>query len=338
MAVLARAESGDLAGARAALLRAATLAGTPKGVEAGPQADGRTPPLLRVAQFHLRRLEGLADDPEELEAFIDVLAWRLDADPPADAPDRNLILLLTRGQWAFAAARYDDGRRDLQLALDLATTHRRDRIVLQAMSTLAGVPALVGDAAAADRYVTETLSLIEGRGWATHPALANLYTAGAWAASLMLEPQRAEQMLDRAFEALRGSVDPEYAAYAHMVEATLVAERAGDPATAMALLARLAQGSAAVQVTPGLRPVAAMSRVRIMLKRGDLRGAEAAIADFRRWFPGTADPLIAGAQLDAARGLWEECLAALRPIGERALPVVTPVYQVVLPLLESVAE
>jgi LuxR family maltose regulon positive regulatory protein len=294
--------------------------------------------LLRVAQFHVRRLEGWADDPELPEAFADVLAWQLEGAASPDALDRNLLLLVTRGQWAFAAGRYDDSWRDLQLALDLASTHRRDRIVLQAMSTLAGVPTLVGNAAGADRYVTDALSLIEGRGWATHPAVANLYTAGAWAASLMLEPQRAEQMMVRAVEALRGNVDPEYAAYAGMVEAMLVAERPGDPAAAMALLARFARGGAATQVTPGLRGVAAMSRVRIMLKRGNLPGAEAAVADFRRWFPSTGDPLIAGAQLKAAQGLWEECLAALRTVGARALPVVTPVYHVLLPLLESVAE
>lgn len=338
LAALARAEQGDLAGARAALVRAETLAGAQPGTAGAPPVDRGTPPLLRVAQFHVRRLEGRADDPELPEAFGDVLAWQPDGAPSADALDRHLLLLLTRGQWAFAAGRYDDSRRDLQLALDLSTMHRRDRIALQAMSSLAGVPALVGDAAGADRYATDALSLIEGRGWATHPALANLYTAGAWAASLMLEPQRAEQMMGRAVEALRDNVDPEYAAYAGMVEAMLFAERTGDPAPAMALLARFAQGGAASQVTPGVRPVAAMSRVRIMLMRGDLPGAEAAIADFRRWFPGTADPLIARAQLQAAQGLWEECLAALRTSTERALPVVTPVYQVLLPLLESVAE
>jgi LuxR family maltose regulon positive regulatory protein len=338
LAVLARAESGDLAGARAALVRADTLAAAQARTGGASLADGGSPSLLRVAQFHLRRLEGHADDPELPEEFGDVLAWRPDAAPSADALDRHLLLLLTRGQWAFAAGRYDDSWRDLQLALDLATMHRRDRIALQAMSTLAGVPALVGDAAGTDQYATDALSLIEGRGWATHPALANLYTAGAWAASLMLEPLRAEQMMGRAVEALRGNVDPEYAAYAGMVEAMLFAERAGDPAPAMALLARFAQGGAATQVTPGLRQVAAMSRVRIMLMRGDLPGAEAAIADFRRWFPGTADPFIARAQLKAAQGLWQDCRAALRTIDERALPVITPVYQVVLPLLESVAE
>lgn len=338
LAVLARAESGDLAGARAALVRAGTLTAVHTRTEGASPADQGSPPLLRIAQFHVRRLEGRADDPELPEAFGDVLAWRLVGASSADALDRHLLLLVTRGQWAFAAGRYDDSWRDLQLALDLASTYRRDRIALQAMSTLAGVPALVGDAAGADRYATDALSLIEGRGWATHPALANLYTAGAWAASLMLEPHRAEQMMGRAFEALRDNVDPEYAAYAGMVEATLFAERTGDPAPAMALLARLAQGGAATQVTPGLRPVAAMSRVRIMLKRADILGAEAAIADFRRWFPGTADPLIARAQLKAAQGLWKECLAALGTVGERALPVVTPLYHVVLPLLESVAK
>ena len=45
------------------------------------------------------------------------------------------------------------------------------------------------------------------------------------------------------------------------------------------------------------RAFAAMQRVRIRLARGDLVGAEHAVGEFRRWFPGAGDPLVAQAQV-----------------------------------------
>ena len=245
---------------------------------------------------------------------------------------------MSRGQWEFATGRYDASWGDLRLALDLASTHRRDHVMLLAMSTLSVVPALVGDAATVDRYVGDVLSRIEDRGWATHPAMANVYAAGAWSASLMLLPERAEQMIGLAHEALRGNVDPEYATYTALVDATLAATRDDDPTPALALLARLAQSGPSAELTPALRTFPAMQRVRIRLARGDLVGAQDAAADFERWFPGTGDAVIARAQTHAAGGMWEPCLADLALVVDRSLPVTVRVYDIVLPMLESVAQ
>jgi LuxR family maltose regulon positive regulatory protein len=337
LAALARAAQGDLAAARGALVRAAAIAEPPPTGAAGGAAP-QVPSLLRIAQFQLRRLEGSPGAPDIPADFVDVLAWQRDGAPAADQLDRQLILLVARGQWEFAAGRYEASREDLHLALDLANAHRRDHVALLAMSTLAGVPALVGDAAGVDRYVGEVLAGAEARGWAAHPSLANLYAAAAWAASLMLLPERAERMIRLAQEALRGNVDPEYASITALVDATLAAARDEDPTPALALLARFAQGGPSAELTPGLRAFAAMQRVRIRLARGDLVGAEHAVGEFRRWFPGAGDPLVARAQVLAARTMWPECLTALHRVTTGSLPLLVPVYQVVLPLLESVAE
>ncbi|MCU0282556.1 MAG: LuxR C-terminal-related transcriptional regulator [Candidatus Nanopelagicales bacterium] len=337
LAALTRAAQGDLAGARGALLRGAALTAAGQAVPSA-RAPAGAPSLLRVAEFHVRRLEGSPQAPDIPEGFADVLAWQADAAPGDADLDRQLILLVTRGQWEFATGRYEASWDDLRLALDLATTHRRDHLMLLAMSTLSAVPALMGDAAGADRYVGEVLSRIEDRGWATHPAMANVFAVGAWAASLGLLPERAEQMIAAAHEALHGNVDPEYATYTALVDATLAATRFEDPTPALALLARLAEGGPGAELTPALRAFPAMQRVRIRLARGDLPGAQDAAADFERWFPGTGDPLIARAQTHAAAGRWEPCLADLREVTGRSLPVAVPVYEVVLPMLESVAE
>jgi LuxR family maltose regulon positive regulatory protein len=271
-----------------------------------------------------------------------VLAWRADPAPAEGDLDRVLFLLVSRGQWEYAAGRYEASWADLRLALDLATTHRRDRIMLSALSTLCAVPALVGDAAGVDRHVREVLTLIEDRGWLHHPALANLYAAGSWAAAMMLQPARAQQMLGLAQQALRGNVDPEYRTYTALVEVSMLAgapaDEAPDPTSALASLARFAQSGPQAEVTPGLRAYAAMQRVRIQLVRGHLAGAAEAVAQFHAWFPDLGDPSVARAQLFAAQGLWEECLAVLRGVSTRGLAVEVPVYQIVLPLLESVAE
>ncbi len=336
LAALARAGQGDLVGAQAALLRGAALTAPGPGAPAG--SAPAPPSLLRIAQFHLRRLAGTPEAPDIPATFGDVLEWSADPAPAEDDLDRQLVLLVSRGQWEFATGRYDASWADLRLALDLATTHRRDHVMLLAMSTLSAVPALVGDASAVDSYVTEVLSRIEDRGWATHPAMATFYAAGAWSASLMLLPDRAEQLIGLAHEALHGNVDPEYATYTALLDATLAATREDDPTQALALLARLAQGGPGAELTPALRAFPAMQRVRIRLARGDLAGAREAVADFERWFPGTGDPLIARAQTHAAGGMWERCLADLRSVTDRSLPVTVRVYEIVLPLLESVAE
>lgn len=336
LAALARAARGDLAAARGALERGAALA-APRAV-VGDSSPVGAPSLLRIAEFHLRRLEGSPHDPDIPTAFADVLAWSADPAPAEDDLDLQLILLVSRGQWEFATGRYDASWGDLRLALDLASTHRRDHVMLLAMSTLSVVPALVGDAATVDRYVGDVLSRIEDRGWATHPAMANVYAAGAWSASLMLLPERAEQMIGLAHEALHGNVDPEYATYTALIGATLVATRDDDPTPALALLARLAQGGPSAELTPALRAFPAMQRVRIRLARGDLVGAQDAAADFELWFPGTGDAVIARAQTHAAGGNWEHCLADVRSVVDRSLPVTVAVYEIVLPMLEAVAE
>ncbi len=337
LAALARAALGDLGAARGALVRAAALApARPNGAD--PPGAARLPSLVRIAQFHLRRLEGSPEAPDIPATFADALAWPADPAPTEDDLDRELVLLVSRGQWEFATGRYDASWSDLRLALDLATTHRRDHVMLLAMSTLSAVPALMGDASAVERYVSGALSRIEDRGWATHPAMATFYSAGAWAASLMLLPERAEQMIGLAHEALRGNVDPEYATYAALVDATLAANRDDDPTPALALLARLAQTGPSAELTPALRTFPAAHRVRIRLARGDLAGAQDAAADFERWFPGTGDPLIARAQTHAAGGMWEPCLADLALVTDRSLPVTVRVYDIVLPMLESVAQ
>lgn len=335
LAALVRAARGDLVGARGALLRGAALGPGPG--TAGCPPSG-APSLFRVAQFHLRRLEGSPQAPDIPVEFSDVLAWAADPAPAEDDLDRQLVLLVSRGQWEFATGRYEASWGDLRLALDLATTHRRDHVMLLAMSTLSAVPALVGDAAGVDRYVGEVLGRIEDRGWATHPAMATFYAAGAWSASLMLLPDRAEALIGLAHEALHGNVDPEYATYTALVDATLAATRDDDPTPALALLARMAEGGPSAELTPALRTFPAMQRVRIRLARGDLAGAQEAAADFERWFPDTGDHLIARAQTQAAHGMWEQCLTELRSVTDRSLPITVRVYDVVLPMLESCAE
>jgi LuxR family transcriptional regulator, maltose regulon positive regulatory protein len=336
LGALARAAQGDLVGARGALLRGAALAVRDPGAAGG--GAPAMPSLLRVAEFHVRRLAGSPQAPDIPVAFADVLAWPADPAPREEDLDRQLVLLVSRGQWEFATGQYDASWADLRLALDLATTHRRDHVMLLAMSTLSAVPALVGDAATVDRYAGEVLRRIEERGWATHPAMANVYAAGAWSASLMLLPERAEQLIGLARGALLGNVDPEYATYTALVDDTLLATRGDDPAPALARLARFAQAGPSAELTPALRAFPAMQRVRILLARGDLAGAQEAAADFGRWYPGTGDWMIARAEVRAARGLWEQCLTDLRSVTERSMPVTVPVYDIVAPMLESVAE
>jgi LuxR family maltose regulon positive regulatory protein len=341
LAVLARAEAGDLEGAERALALAERIAdhsgGTGGAAPTATPDQQDVPDLPRVAQFVVRRLRAGLADPALAESISTVLGWQPTPTPADHDLDRELVLLVNRGQWQFATGRYDGAWQDLRLALDLATTSRREGIELRALSTLAAVPALVGQAAEAHRYVAEVLDRIERRGWATHPSMANVYAAGAWAASLMLLPHRAEQMVERAHAALQGNVDPEYATYTAVVDATLQAERPGDPGPAMALLARMAQGGPFAQLTPSLRAYAAMQRVRIMLLHGDLPGAEAAAGDLDRWAPDGADAPIARGQVHAARGRWAQCLAELRVVGEQGLPIRVPVYEVVHPMLTALA-
>ncbi len=331
LAALARVATGDLEGARRLLADVAVQ----YPASAAPQLAG--PPLLRVAQFSVRRLEGRPNDPELPGAFRDVLQWQANPRPDTADLDRQLLLLVSRGQWNYSTGRNQASWDDLRLALDLATVHRRDIVTLQCMSTLTSVPAFAGQAEAAARYVDDVLGLVADRGWATHPPVANIYAAGAWAAALMLQPARAERMIDRARTALRGNVDPDYASLVALVEAMLQGDQPGDPSRAMDVLARFAQGGPNAELTPILRAFAAMQRVRIMLRRGDAAGTEAAVADLQSWVPGTADAQLGLAQLEAMRGDWEACLALVQDVGARALAVEVPATDIVVPLLGAVA-
>lgn len=340
LAALAWADQGDIATARHLLsvrepgpTPAASARSTdqaPYTVEVDPCA---LPPLCRVAAFHVRRLEGRPEDPALPVAFADVLAWQPDPSPPPEDVDTLLLLLVSRGQWEYAVGRYEESWADLRLALGLATLHRRDRITLQAMGTLAGVPAIRGDAAGADYYVSAALELIESRGWSRHPAMANIYAAGAWAASLMLLPDRAGQMILRAEEAVAGTVDPEYTSSTAAIGTPLRAERPGEAEQALATLAGFAHGGTPGGLTPAAQVWAGMQRVRILLRLGDLAGAAVAVRDLEVRWPGRADPLVARAQLHQARGEWAACRAVLHRVQSSSTGFAAPANEIVAPLL-----
>ncbi len=326
LAALARAESGDLQGARRVLSRSAGSPPLPAG-SAGPST-------LQTAQFCVRRLEGSISD---VDLDPGVLAWEPAESPDADNLDRDLLLLLHRGQWLFAVGDYENSFEDLRRALRLASDYRRDRIALRCMATLAGSHAIAGESRAQTRYAEEVLGLIEARGWATVPALANIYSSAAWAAHNQMLPARAELMINRAHAALQASADPEYVTHATLVDAALQLDRAGDVKDALMALDKLARGGQAFQLTPKLRSFAAVQRVRICLRAGDLTGAQEAIALVRMIAPTAADSTLCEALVEHSRDRWELVADLLDRIERDQLPLAVRAHEITLLLMQSLA-
>ena len=331
LAVLARVESGDIDTARRLLSRHAPSLAPPQ------EPWGPVPSTLRVAQFCVRRLGGRADDPGLPELYRDVLTWEPSSSPAERDVDREMLLLVNRGQWEYATGRYEQSWQDLRGALELASTHRRDQIALRCMGTLAAVHAISGESAEEARYVEEVLALVEARGWATVPAVANIYSAGAWAAHNMLLPARAELMIGRARAALRGNVDPEYASATALVEALLHVDQRGDASHALAVLDRFARSGPSAEMTPRLRGFAGMQRFRILLRRADFAGAERAATALSAALPEAADPLLCHALLDGAQHRWTRVFERVDEIERAGLAMDVRSNDITLPLLAAVA-
>lgn len=331
LAALARLESGEVEGARR------ILSGHSQSLAVPDRSGNTEPSTLRLAQFCVRRLEGRADDPDLPELYPDVLAWEPSPTVSEANLDLDLMLLVNRGQWEFATGRYEQSWRDLRRALDLAQQHRRDQIMLRCMGTLAAVHAIAGESAAEARYVEEVLGLIEDRGWATVPAVANIYSAGAWAAHNMMLPVQAESMMARARAALRGNVDPEYATSAALTDALLEVDRHGDASHALAVLDRFARSGPTAEMTPRLRGFAGMQRFRILLGRGDFAGAQEAAAALSVVLQDAADPLLCEGLLESAHRRWERVLELVDQIERSGLAMDVRANDVTLPLLGAVA-
>jgi LuxR family maltose regulon positive regulatory protein len=323
LVTLARAECGDVVGARRLLSQRGPGPTAPIG-DAGPST-------LQTAEFCVRRLEGRIHEPGS-----GVFAWTPTEQPNEGHLDRDLLVLLNRGQWQFAIGRYEQSFADLRTALDMATTHRRDRIALRCMASLAATHAIVGESAAQARYVQEVLALIEARGWATVPAVSNIYTAGAWAAYNLMLPAEAELMIAQAHAALRGSADPEYATYAALMDAALHVDRQCDAVGALRVLEGFAHGGTGSRLTPILRGFAAVQRVRIHIRRREFAGALQAVSLVRSTMPEAGDATLCKALVEGARGRWNRVGDLLKEIDDLGLKFNVRANEVTRLLLGSV--
>lgn len=284
--------------------------------------DTGVPTLNQIALVATNGFLPTAAVGSKLEAALSAMQGWPGTAAELTAPDRAMLVLLVRGRRAFAAGDPAAADADLGRAVALARSQRRDRLALQCLGTLAGVRAVSADSLGTAQFVENVLDLIRERGWALHPAISNLYAAGAWAAHTMLRPKQAHEFAELAVAASANAVDPEYVGAATLIKLTCALDLPDQRAEAATALAALTLPRSGPLANRSLRAFALVNRVLLLLALGEVRDAVLAVGRIELEFPGSVEAAAMRAWVAATRSDWPTAAAqaaAMNRIKARSL-------------------
>jgi len=205
--VLAALGDGDLPAARAVIGRLGRTAADPA---------PRTRVLVATALLHEARLRGDGDAP-----FDELI--ESSRDDTVDDPDLVLLATLNRGIALLWLGRHGDAEVELTRALRTARRGSRHHVVVECLTYLSVCAALRCDFVEMDRLARKAIRKATERGWAAAPVLAFPYTAVAFAAWQVFDPDLPERFGALGESILAGDVEPAVDLAARCLPAVLAA-------------------------------------------------------------------------------------------------------------------
>jgi LuxR family maltose regulon positive regulatory protein len=295
--------------------------------------------MCTVLRLRLARRRGnlpaVADEAERLFAAVETA----DADVSRPDVDDGLraLALISLGGAEVSALRFEGANRHLEQGIALARRIGRPYLELAGLAYDAQLAVTRSYTAGAERGV-QAIELAREHGWSDKPVTAVAWTVHANALVLQGSWTEAEVSLDHAQRSLRPEINPVAGVNLRYVRASLELAR-GDHAAALASLQEVEQLSHALVTPHVLLPVVRACMLHALIRLGETRQVERALAEMEADERGSTATRSAEAALrltqadpDAARAV-----LASRARLDEARPGAHPVWEVAALVLEAIA-
>lgn len=229
--------------------------------------------------------------------------------------------LLSRGTAAFWSGDHGGARRDLELALDIATEQDYDLAVLRCVCCLAAVSSAEGDFPRMRDTARRALAFAAGRGRAFRSACCFAYLIEAWAAYQFVQRDEAREYVSRAAELVGSCGDRTVEACVASLVEVLAYEQGTDPHAALVRLrSQWARLRPSDPVQPALVAYEAVIEQRMALGVGRADWAAELPRRAAGWLGESGDVLLMHARLHVHHGQVAAARALLHRVTRGTAP------------------
>lgn len=294
---------------------------------AHPLRTQRLRALQATVHLHRKRLSGDFED-----ALVALKATR--AAQTGDL-DVDLLTLVNRGIAVAWTGRHQAAKADLQRALHIAETERRDAVVVQCETHLAAVAGAEGDMAGMGTRARSALAVAESRDWAGTGRCAYAYVLLGVEAYERLEDERAKQLVTLAGGLMDGMVDPTIELFTRTLAAMADFAAADDPYQVTATLREGWQRLGGKTIAPALVAYAAPTQQRMALQVGEGMWAAEVLATVEERLGDGGERALLRANLYANKGKVSPTRRLLAGVLDGSVRTVVPSTLVHAWLLEA---
>jgi len=238
--------------------------------------------------------------------------------------DVDLLALVNRGVAVAWTGEREAAKEDLEHALRLAGTERRDAIALQCETHLAGIAAADGDLAAMGVRARAALSIAEAREWAGTARCAYAYALLGAEAYEQLADERAEKLVRLASDLLVTPVDPTIELLTVTLSALVDFDTASDPHQVVAALRESWQRLGGRTISPTLLAYTAPARQRVALLVGEWMWAAEVLDQVEEGLGDRGERALLRAVLNAHKGKVSSTRRLLTGVLDGTLKTVSP--------------
>jgi LuxR family maltose regulon positive regulatory protein len=318
VAVLAALGDGDLPAARSMIDRLGGTAGDP---------EPRTRLLGATVLLHEARLRGDGEAP-----YDELIERSRDA---ADDPDLVLLATLNRGVALLWSGRHVEAEAELTRALRTARRGSRHRVVVECLSYLSACAAVRCDFVEMDRLARKAIRRATEHGWAATPVLAFPYTAVAFAAWQVFDPDLPERYGVVGESILGGDIEPAVELAAVGMPAVLAAADAHRRRSAVATLRAGWQRWEGALIPQVFLALDCLHELTMALRYAETAWATEVVDRAERLLPDTGDLRVCRALVHAHHGRDGAANRELAPVLSGVIACQAVTAQVVARLLEA---
>ncbi|HEU0214729.1 MAG TPA: LuxR C-terminal-related transcriptional regulator [Jiangellaceae bacterium] len=285
IAALAALDDGDLPAAEAMIGRIGGAADDPA---------ARTRVLGATALLHQFRLRGDGDAP-----YDELIELSKDA---VDDPDLVLVAALNRGVALLWLGRRTDAEAELNRVLRTAHRGARHRVVVECLAYLSACAAVRGDFVEMDQLARKAIRLAMERGWAATHVVAFPYTAVAFAAWQVFDPDLPERYGVLGESLLGRDVEPAFDLAARCIPAVVAAADAHLRRAAVTSLRAGWQRWEGALVPPVFIAIDCVLELTMALRYAEAAWATEVVDRSERLLPGSGDLHVCRALVHAHHG------------------------------------
>ena len=258
-----------------------------------------------------------------------------DTTPLASGQDLRALALIDLGATEYWTVKFAEATRHLDQGRALAHRIGRPYLEFTGLAYLAAVEFFRSFAPAAE-HSRQVIELARRHGWTDELAAGLAYVILGAISAWQMRLQEAEPFIRRAERTIRAEAQPMAAMQVYFNRALLELGRGGNAEALAALRAAERLSGLLVTQNPFVAVIRAML-VQTLVRLGDLKGAEQALADSGDRQGGRGELCTALAVLRLAQNDPGAATAALAPVLDGSAPLVWPPWLAQAFLLEAIA-